>query len=84
MIKFIHIFFHGNKNALSSVENIIKTFHIQKNMHFIYKQYFYKDKQEKIDDHFIEFLVPIMDDLDNPTLIEEREKNIDAASYEKI
>ena len=53
----------ATKNALSSVENIIKTFHIQKNMHFIYKQYLYKDKQEKIDDHFIEYLVPIMENI---------------------
>ena len=57
--------------AISSVANTIKTFHINKNMHLIYKQDFYKDKQGEIDDPFFEYLVPIMDNLGNPAFIEE-------------
>ena len=57
--------------AIYSVANTIKKLHIQKNMHLIYKQDFYKDKQKEIDELFIEHLVPIMYDLDNPALNEE-------------
>ena len=39
-------------------------------MHLIYKQDFYKKKQEEINGILIENLVPIMDDLDNPAFIE--------------
>ena len=61
-----------------------KKLHIQKNMHFIYKQYYYEDKLKEIYDIFIEYLVPIIDNIDHPALIEERKRNIDASSYEKI
>ena len=36
-----------------------------------YKQYFYKTKQKEIDDSFIKYLVPVMEDIENPELIEE-------------
>ena len=39
-------------------------------MHLIYKQDFYKDEQNEIDDLFIEYLVPIMYNLDHSALIE--------------
>ena len=67
----------------SSVANIIKKLHIQKNMHLIYKQDYYKYKQEEIYDLFIEYLVSIMNDIDHPALIEEWKQNIDAADYGK-
>ena len=56
--------------------------HIQKNIHFIYKKNFYTDKQKELDELFIEYLVPIMDDLDHPELIEKWKKHIDADDYE--
>ena len=52
-------------------------------MHLVYKQDYYKDKQKDIDYIFIEYLVPIVDYLDHPSLIEERKQNIDATAYEK-
>ena len=52
-------------------------------MHIIYKQDFYKNKEKEIYDLFLEYLVPVMDDLDHPTLIEEWKQNLDAAAYEK-
>ena len=52
-------------------------------MHLIYKQELYKDLK-KIDDFFIEYLVPIIDNIDHPTLTEEWKQNIDAAAFEKI
>ena len=50
--------------------NSIKKLHIHKYMHFIYKQHYYEDKQKEIDDWFIEYLAPIMDDIYHPELIE--------------
>ena len=57
-------------NALSTVANTIKQFHIHKNMHMTYKQYFYKTEESEIDDLFLEQLGPVMKGLENPALIE--------------
>ena len=35
-----------------------------------YKQDFYKTKDKEIDDLFLEYIVPVMDDLENPAWIE--------------
>ena len=64
------IFFMAKNKAISSVANTIKKLHIQKNMHLIYKQDYYKDKQEEIYDLFIEYLVLVMEDIDHPALVE--------------
>ena len=61
--------------AISSVVNTIKKLHIQKNMHLIYKQDIYKDKQGEIYDLFIEYLVPIMENIDHPVFNEEWKKS---------
>ena len=39
-------FVMAKNKSISYVANTIKTLHIQKNMHLIYKQDFYKDKQK--------------------------------------
>ena len=39
--------------------------------------------KKEIYDLFIEYLVPIMDDLEHPKLIEEQKQNMDASSYEE-
>ena len=62
------------KQSNFSVANTIKKLHIQKNMHLINKQDFYKDKQKEIYTLFIEELVPVMDNLDHPPSIEEWKK----------
>ena len=72
---------YEKSTATSSVANTIKKFHIQSDLHLIYKKYFYNYKQREIDDIFIEYLVPAMEDLDHPALIEELKQNIDAAAY---
>ena len=43
-------FLMAKNKAISSVANTTKKLHIQKNMHLIYKQEYYKDKQEEIYD----------------------------------
>ena len=67
---------------ISSVANTIKKFHIQSDLHFICKQNFYNDKQDEIDTLFIEYHVPLFEDIDNPVLIGEWKQNLDAAAYE--
>ena len=52
-------------------------------MHIIYKQDFYKNKEKEIGDLFLEYLVPVIGDLDHPYLIKEWKQNIYAAAYEK-
>ena len=42
----------AKNTAISSIANTIKKLHIQNNMHLIYKQDLYKDKQEEIYEHF--------------------------------
>ena len=49
-----------------------------------YKLYLYKDKKKKIDDFFLEYLVPITENIDHLALIEEQEQNFDASAYGKI
>ena len=55
--------------AISSVANTIKIFHIHKNMQLLNKQDLYKDKQKEKDELFIEYISPIMDDLDHTALV---------------
>ena len=69
--------------AISALSNTIKQLHIHKNMHMAYKQDFYKTKETEIDDLFHGYLVPVMEDLEHPTLIEEWIHILDAAAYEK-
>ena len=56
--------------AISAVSKTINQLHIQKDMHMIYKLDFYKNEEKEIDNLFIEYIVPVMDDLDHPELIE--------------
>ena len=56
--------------AIYAVTNTIKKPHIQKDIHFIYTQDLYEDKQKEIFELFIEYLVPITEYLDYPAFIE--------------
>ena len=70
----------AKNKAISFVANTIKKLHIHKNIHFIYKQDYYEDKLKEIDDLFIEYRVPTMDDIDRPLLLEEWGENVDTSS----
>ena len=66
----IEIYFGMAKNqGVFSVANTKKKFHIQSNLHFIYNQNFYHDKQDEKDALFYEYHVSILDDLDHPEFI---------------
>ena len=83
VIDQLEIYFVMAKNiAISSVENT-KILHIQKNIHSLYQQDLYEDKQKEIDNLFIEYIFPIMGNLDHPALIKELKQNIDADAYEE-
>ena len=69
--------------AISAIANTRKKLNIQKNIHMTYKQDFNKTKEKEIDDFFLEYLVPVMEDVEYPALIEEWIQNLDAAAYEK-
>ena len=56
--------------------------HIHINIHIIYKQDFYNAKEKEINDLFLKYLVPVMEDIEHPKLIKEWIQNIDAAAYE--
>ena len=60
----------NHSGEISAVANTIKQLHIQKNMHMTYKQYFYKTNEKKIYDLFLEYLVPVMEDIEHPAFIE--------------
>ena len=51
-------FVMAKNKEISSVANTIKKLHIQKNMHLIYKQDFYKDKKNEIDELLLNNLFP--------------------------
>ena len=76
-------FVMAKNTAIFSVANTIKM-HIQKNIHFIYKQDFYKDYYKEIYELFTKCLVPVTDNLDHPELIEEWKQNLDAVDHDKI
>ena len=48
-----------------------------------YNQDFYETKEKEIDDLFLKYLAPIMEDIGHPTLIEEWIQNLDSDAYEK-
>ena len=60
--------------TISAVANTIKELHIHKDMHIIYKQYFYKNRKKETHDLFLEYIVTVMDDLDHLYFIEESKK----------
>ena len=71
-------------DSLSAIANTIKPLHIHKNIHVTYKQDLYKTKQKEIDDLFLEYLAPVMKDLEYPAFIKEWIQNLDAAAYKKV
>ena len=76
-------FFTAKKQSNLPVAKTIKKLHIKKNMHLIYKEDFYKDKQKEIYKLFIQYPLPIMGYLDHSALIADRKENIDTVAYGK-
>ena len=68
---------------IPSVENTINKFHIRSDLSSGYIHKFYHDKKDIIDELFCKYIKPLLKGIDNPALIQEWKKNIDAAAYEK-
>ena len=68
--------------AIYAVADTIKQLYIHKNMHMTYKQDFYKTNEKEKYYLFLEYLIPVMKDIEHPTFIKEWIKYIDAAAYE--
>ena len=67
---------------ISSVSNTLKKFQIQSILYAGYKHNFYHDKLDKFNELFDQYHIPLSNNIDHPTLIQERRENIDAATYE--
>ena len=74
--------FMAKNTAMSSVANSIKKLYIQIDLHLIYKQSFYRDKQDEMNELLDEYHLPLLKDIDHTASIEEWKRNIDAADYE--
>ena len=61
-----------------------KTLHSQSDLNYGYIHKLYHDKQEITDYLFYQKNLPLLKDIDNPALIHEQKKHIDAAAYEDI
>ena len=66
-----------------SVTNTTKKLHIQSDLHLVYKQNFYHDKEKEMYELFDEYHIPLLKDIDHPELIQQWRRNLDAAAYEK-
>ena len=70
--------------SINSLANTKNKLHIQSDLHYVYKQKIYHDKQKETDNIFDEYHPTLLKDIDNPTLIKERKLNIDSDAYAKI
>ena len=53
-----------------SIANTIQKFHIQSNFHTGYKHNFYHGKQEKFDELFDQYHIPLLKDMYHPELVQ--------------
>ena len=60
----------AKNTEISSVANTKNKFHIQSDLHLIYKQKFYHDKEREINKPFDEYHLPLLQDIDHPVLIQ--------------
>ena len=69
----------AENTEVSSVSHTIKKLYIQSDLCLIFKQSFYHDEQDEIDEYHLILLKYI----DNPALIEEWKQNLDDADCGK-
>ena len=69
-------------NAINSTSNTVKMLLLHKSLHSSYIQTVYNDKEEIINNTFIIYVEPLLDDFNYPALLQEWQLNIDAAAYE--
>ena len=68
---------------ITSISNTLKNFQIPSYFHSFYIKTIYNDEYEIINNIFITYVEPLLDDINHPTLLEERKLNLDYAAYKK-
>ena len=69
-------------NTITSASNTLKRLLLHKTLYYSYIQNIYNDKELIINNTFITYLEPLLDDINNHALIQEWKINIDAVAYE--
>ena len=70
-------------NTIASILNTLKKLLLYKSLHSSYIKTRYNNTEEIINNTFIIYLEPLLDDINNPALLQEWKLNIHAAAYEK-
>ena len=66
-----------------SISTTLKKLWIQSDLNSSYNQTLYNDKQEIINNTFIIYVEPLLDDINHPALVQEWKLNLDTVAYEK-
>ena len=69
--------------TIPSISNTLKKLLLQISLHYSYIQTKYNDKEESTNNIFSTYVEPLLNDINNPELIQEWKLNLDAAAYER-
>ena len=69
--------------GITSISNTLKKLWILSDLYSSYIQTIYKYKEESINNIFITYVEPLLDDINHPELVEEWKINIYAVAYDK-
>ena len=70
-------------NTILSTSNTLKKLVINKSLHYSYIQTELNDEKEMIMNIFSAYVLPLLKDINHPTLLQERKLNLDASAYER-
>ena len=70
-------------NTIPSTSNTLKNLVVNKILHSSYIKREFNNKKEMIVNIFSEYVVPMLKDINQPELLQEWERNLDAAAYER-
>ena len=68
---------------ITSISNTLKKFLLHSDLYQSYIQITYNGKEEKINKIFGTYVEPLLNDINNPALLQKRKLNIYAAAYER-
>ena len=63
------------------ISNTLNKLWIPSDFHSSYMQTIYNDKQESINNIFVTYVEPLLDNINHPALVEEWKLNLDNAAY---
>ena len=68
--------------SITSISNILNKLWIPSDLNSYYNKTIYDYREESINNIFITYVEPLLDNINHPALVEERKVNIDAEAYE--